>query len=118
MTVSMLRFKLGYRPIEASDATTGLETLDCNRDVQLLLTDLVLPGGVDGVALARRARQLHPKLPVVFMSGYPDATSGALASGTLFLRKPFSHDELARILRAGLETSKLHQPLVPPSTRG
>ncbi|MDD9940847.1 MAG: PAS domain S-box protein [Myxococcales bacterium] len=100
--VSQLR-RLGYRPLEACDAMTGIEALEANRGVALLLTDVMLPGDADGIELARRCRARLPGLAVVFMSGYPSSAGASLTTGTLFLKKPFNQDELARMLRAGLE---------------
>ena len=60
--------------------------------VDLMLTDIVMPGGIDGRALAQRARTLRPDLPIVFISGYPASDDGSEASweslGIKVLAKP------------------------------
>ena len=68
-TVEVLR-ELGYRVIEASDGPSGLRMLDAHREITLLLTDVGLPGGINGRQLADEARRRKPGLKVLFASGY------------------------------------------------
>ena len=71
----------------------------------LLLTDVVLPE-MSGMHLAQRATKLRPGLRVVFMSGHIDrAGHAALPAGSVLLRKPFPPDELARVVRLGLDAA-------------
>lgn len=63
--------ELGFCPIQAEGGTTALELLEAEVPVDLLLTDIVMPGGIDGRELARQARELRPNLPIMFLSGYP-----------------------------------------------
>ena len=63
--------ELGFSPIQAEGGATALELLEAGVPVDLLLTDIVMPGGIDGRELARQARELRPNLPIVFLSGYP-----------------------------------------------
>lgn len=61
----------GYRVITASNAARALEALECNPDVALLFTDIVMPGGgLDGFELADRAKQMHPGLRILYTSGF------------------------------------------------
>jgi len=85
--------QLGYRVLEAS---TGLEAQtvwkDHRDEINLLLTDLVMPGGVTGIDLAHRLFQENPRLRVVFMSGYSAEVVGRdfpLKNAANFLTKPF-----------------------------
>ncbi len=66
----------------------------------LLLTDVQMPGRLDGIALARYARRLHPDLPILYMSGRPDVllTASALGPRERFLRKPYGHAEMIRVV--------------------
>ena len=95
---------LGYRVIECEKAVAALETLECE-PVDLMLTDIVMPGGIDGFGLARLARERWPDLKVVLTSGFPfigpDAES-RLPADTRLLCKPYSRDELAAVLRTAL----------------
>ncbi|MET4699017.1 PAS domain S-box-containing protein [Constrictibacter sp. MBR-5] len=97
---------LGYRVIEASDGNAALQRLAADDPIDLLFTDLVMPGGVSGLAVARRARDLRPTLPVLFTSGYPTSTI-ADATGeepnVAVLLKPYRKAELARLIRDALD---------------
>ncbi len=94
---------LGYSVLDARD---GLEAIDqlasASRIVHLVVTDVLMPR-LDGVALARRLRTSHPGLPVLFLSGNPPEEMADLVATGEFLAKPFSHEELAKRVRALLE---------------
>jgi CheY-like chemotaxis protein len=97
---------LGYRTIEAEDGITACTILDEVDRIDLLLTDIVLPNGMYGPELARRARLLLPNIKVLYMSGYPrDAVfrDRMLDTGTHLLSKPFSKAALAGIVRQVLD---------------
>lgn len=93
---------LGYRISEAASAKDALKLLDSTPGIDLLFTDMVMPGGINGRELADRARALHPTLKVIFTSGYTEeAIVGRswLDTGVSFLGKPYKRNELARIVR-------------------
>ncbi len=97
---------LGYRVLEARDGDTAIERMQANNSINLLLTDVVLPGGKGGAEVAREARQIHPGIKVLFMSGYTENAiihHGRLDDGVHLLEKPFRKAELARKLRDALE---------------
>ncbi len=100
--VSVARLEgLGYRTRIASDANAALEVLARSNDIDLALVDVVMPGGMDGHALADRIEKEYPKIPVVLTSGYsPRMATNANVSGRQrsFLSKPFSREQLARIV--------------------
>jgi PAS domain S-box-containing protein len=95
--------ELGYRALECDSAAAAIELLQ--RDpVDLLLTDIVMPGGLDGVELARIARGRWPHLKIILTSGFPQARVDANGGGTLsLLSKPYRKEELAAALRTALE---------------
>jgi PAS domain S-box-containing protein len=95
----------GCRTLAAADAHEALRLLERRRDVRVLLTDVVLPGGLDGFELAERAQKVRPELRVLFMSGYPESEALAqrLATGVPYLEKPFRARDLARQIRPLLE---------------
>ncbi|MQG67945.1 MAG: PAS domain S-box protein, partial [SAR202 cluster bacterium] len=64
--------ELGYRLIEAENGPKALEILEANADIDLLFTDIVMPGGMTGVELAQKASEKYPNLKVMFASGYAD----------------------------------------------
>ncbi len=98
--------RLGYRVSQASAAAEALATLRDHDDVDLLLTDVVMPGGMNGRELADEALALRPGLRVIFTSGYTqDAINdnGRLAADVDFLPKPFRRQDLARKVREVLD---------------
>ena len=96
---------LGYRVVEAVDGREALAKLAADGEVDLLFTDVVMPGGINGWELAERARTLRPGLKVLLTSGYALETlaeRGRLPSGALILNKPYRKTELAKRLREAL----------------
>lgn len=96
---------LGYRAIEASNGGRALELLRSDELVDLLLTDIVMPG-MDGRTLSEEAAKLRPGLKIAFMTGFADSSPSApaaVAKKEVLLRKPFRRDELARALRVALK---------------
>ena len=98
---------LGYHVLEAQDGPSALRVLqNPNVAVDLLFSDIVLPGGLNGAQLAREARALHPGLKVLFTTGYArDAIvhHGRLDPGVELLGKPFAYGELAARVREILD---------------
>jgi CheY-like chemotaxis protein len=90
----------GYRVLQAADAATALEIL-ASEQIDVLFTDVVMPGAIDGFALARAATARWPTIRVVLTSGYPGT---ALPRGTdpigdlPFLAKPYRTEELKRVI--------------------
>lgn len=90
---------LGYGVLSASNGAEALAVLDRNPDVDLLFTDVVMPGEVAGRALGERAMELRPGLKVLFASGYFEGalvTKGQLETDVHFLAKPYRMRELAQ----------------------
>ncbi len=98
--------ELGYRVLDAENAAEGLQVME-KESIDLLLTDVVMPGGTDGRELARRARQRWPSLKVVFTSGFSEARLNGNASPPLsctpLLNKPYRKEELASAAREALD---------------
>lgn len=96
--VATMLGKLGYSVLEACDGATGIKVIDTAPHIDVLITDMILPGGMSGLALARLAsRRLHDA-KFLFMSGDPHKAEQELARfqpNPLFLRKPFAMAELA-----------------------
>jgi len=109
--VGMLR-DLGYICLHASDGASALEILRSNAKVDLLFTDVIMPGPVKSRDMAREALILRPGLPVLYTSGYTENAivhQGRLDEGVQLLSKPYSRDSLARKVRAML---KVVRPVV------
>ena len=103
----VLRLKeFGYKVIDAADGVAALALLGSEEPVDLLFTDVVLPKGMNGRALAEEARRRYPGLKVLFTSGYTQdafADRDKLDPGFVLLNKPFEKNELARKIREALD---------------
>jgi PAS domain S-box-containing protein len=107
-SVGMLR-DLGYTCLHASDGAAALEILRAGTKVDLLFTDVVMPGPVRAQDLAREAQALKPGLPVLFTSGYTEDAithGGRLDPGVQLLSKPYARDDLARRVRGLLARAR------------
>jgi len=104
----------GYTVLTASCAADGLALLaDTARPVHLLLSDVVLPGGMQGGAFGMAAGGLHPDLPIIYMSGYTrDAVvrAGRVDEGVSFLAKPFTSETLTSKIREMLDSKDTDGP--------
>jgi len=100
---------LGYEVISARNGPEGLEVLRQTADLDLLFTDVVMPGGMSGRGLADAARALHPDLPVLFTSGYTEKAiihHGRLDAGVQLLSKPYRQQDLANKVRMVLDMAR------------
>jgi CheY-like chemotaxis protein len=110
-TVVAMLVELGYRVLKAKDGTGALNVLESGIRIDLLFTDVVMPGIMRGPELARHARERIPNLAVLFTSGYTENAivhGGRLDPGVDLLSKPYTSDALARKLRqvlAGRDTA-------------
>jgi len=98
---------LGYSTIPASDGAAALEIIRGGTAIDLLFTDVVMPGGMDGRKLSDTARRLRPGLKVLFTSGFTAAAASAVTENHFtsnLLSKPYRKGELARRIRAALDT--------------
>jgi CheY-like chemotaxis protein len=92
---------LGYEPLAVGDAAAALQLIDEASDIRLLLTDIGLPGDMNGTLLAAEVRRRRPHLPVLFASGSVDSFGRAerLPEGEAVIAKPYRKSELAEKLR-------------------
>ena len=103
MLVTEILEDLGYAAIEAADGASGLKVLQSDVRVDLLVTDVGLPGGMNGRQMADAARLSRPGLKVLFITGYAENAAlggGRLEPGMQVLTKPFAVDLLAARIRA------------------
>jgi CheY-like chemotaxis protein len=108
--------RLGYRVISARNGPEALHVLRQVGDIDLLFTDVVMPGGLNGRELAEKARELHPNMAVLFTSGYTENAivhRGRLDRGVNLLNKPYRRQDLAAKLRLVLDARK---PSIPKDT--
>jgi PAS domain S-box-containing protein len=98
--------ELGYRVLEAGNGQGALELLQSHQGVDLLFTDVVLPDGMDGRRLADEAARRHPKIKVLFTTGYTRNAivhHGRLDPGVTLISKPFTYADLAAKVRQILD---------------
>ena len=101
-TAGIILEDFGYKVIVADGPRAAIEALDGERRIDLLFTDLIMPGGMNGVMLARAARERQPKIKVLLTTGYAEASMERTdAGGTEFeiINKPYKRMELARRVR-------------------
>jgi CheY-like chemotaxis protein len=103
MVCEMLE-SLGYTAIEAGSADEATRLVHENKQIEVVLVDLIMPG-VGGPEMVARIRKLRPQIPVVFMSGYSDRASQVqeLGPDALFLQKPFSEAALSQKINKAVE---------------
>ncbi len=95
---------LGYVVQEAMDGSTALDLLTTSSRIDLMLSDVVLPGGMSGTQIYASAGEHRSDLKCIFMSGYAETGDMPLPEGTRLLDKPVDYADLARMVRATLDT--------------
>ena len=104
--------QLGYRVLTAANGQAALELMNSGTPIDLLFTDVIMPGPIKGGELSIRAAQRVPPLPVLLVSGYTRDEvqhDGRLPPGVTLLGKPYRRDDLARMVRNVLSASRTAQ---------
>ena len=100
----------GYTVLVAADASEALQLFDQHPSIDVLLTDVVMPGA-SGPDLTKQLMEQRPTLKVIYMSGYTDDAifhHGVLTPGIAFLHKPFTSETLGRKIRDVLDAPPTH----------
>jgi CheY-like chemotaxis protein len=108
IAAAMLK-QLGYGVMLANSAAEALAVLQAGEAIDLVLSDIVMPGPMDGIALARRIGAEHPKVKVLLTTGYSQAASGSRSPFPV-LRKPYQLPTMARAVRSALEHARTERP--------
>jgi CheY-like chemotaxis protein len=92
---------LGYDVVTATDAHEAIAVLEGPAAIDVLFSDVIMPNGMNGVELSRKAREMRPSLKILLASGYPMSAlpSEGLGAGVSFISKPYRWTELAEKLR-------------------
>ncbi len=102
MLVADMLEELGYTVLQAFDSLSGLQALRSDARIDLLISDVGLPGGLNGRQMAEAGRQIRPDLKVLFITGYAEASvlgAGGLGPDMCILTKPFQAETLSVCLR-------------------
>ena len=119
-TVVEMLGSMGYRVLKADNADSALGILKSGLPIDLLFTDVVMPGQLRSPELARQAKALHPGIGVLFTSGYTQNAivhGGRLDPGVELLSKPYGREQLARKVRSVLSARTPVAVVPAPSTR-
>jgi CheY-like chemotaxis protein len=100
---------IGFSVIHVSDAMAALGVLADGRRIDAVFSDIMMPGGISGVELAREVRRRRPGMPIVLATGYVESAAGLKDGEFSLLLKPFSLEALATAL--GAERTKLVTPM-------
>jgi CheY-like chemotaxis protein len=109
MLITDILEELGFTWIEAGDSAAGLKVLQSDVRIDLLVTDVGLPGGMNGRQMADAGRVSRPDLKVLFITGYAENAAvgnGQLAPGMAVLTKPFPMETMAARIRSMIEAGK------------
>ena len=105
-SVAVARFEeLGHTVLEADSAAAALDHLSGVAPIDLLFTDVVIPGGMGGLDLARRAIEVRPEIRVIFTSGYAASIKAVGDLPGEFLQKPYRDEDLKRALQRALQSA-------------
>jgi CheY-like chemotaxis protein len=94
----------GHRVLEATDSDSALEVMLNNPEIDLMFTDVRMPGGLDGWALARAARMLSPALPIIYATGFSDEAPRPVEGGVMFT-KPYRLSDIVETAQTMLGQS-------------
>ncbi len=105
LVVEMLK-ELGYDVTRVSSAAAALRQLDTMQDLELMFSDMVMPGRMNGMDLAREVSRRRPELPIVLTTGFSEAAAQARAQGFRLLLKPYRIEALASALEAARRSKR------------
>jgi DNA-binding NtrC family response regulator len=92
----------GYAVQLVDHAAAALAVLGGTQPINLVFSDVIMPGGINGIALAEEIGKVRPELPVLLASGYADAVKDAEAKELMILRKPYQPDDLVKAVETML----------------
>jgi len=114
MAADVLRDEGGFKVVEVVNADEALAVLEATADVRALVTDVEMPGSLDGVTLSRVVKQAWPHIGVVVTSGRMAPGPKELPSGTLFIPKPYRPADLVAAVRTALPSDQSEIPAEDP----
>jgi CheY-like chemotaxis protein len=114
MAADVLRDEGGFKVVEAANVDEALTVLEATEDVRALVTDVEMPGSLDGFTLARVVKQAWPQIGIVVTSGRMAPGPKDLPSGALFMPKPYRPADLLAAVRTVLPSGQTEIPAEAP----
>ena len=108
--------QLGYRVRSVANAQAALPPCGSTRDVDLVFSDILMPGGMNGLDLAREIGERFPHIPVLLTTGYSASAQDAVRQGVVVLQKPYDLEGLRRNIREAIEGAKARQRQAEPAS--
>jgi two-component system NtrC family sensor kinase len=105
--------ELGYKVKQAASAQAGLDLLAGDRDVDVVFSDILMPGGMNGLDMAAAMRRRVPQIVVLLTTGYSSSAQDAVRQGFEVLQKPYDFATLERALREAHRAAATHTPTAP-----
>ena len=99
------------------DGKAALARFECDPTIQMVMSDIVMPGGMSGLELARAMREHHPGLPVLLTSGYSQYRPQSEKDGFILIEKPYRRDVLAASIRRAIERGTRKRAELEPSVK-
>ncbi len=107
--------QLGYRVRSVTNAQAALAALRLEGDVDLVFSDILMPGGMNGLDLAREIGERFPNIPVLLTTGYSASAQDAVRQGVVVLQKPYDLEGLRRNIREAIEGAKARRRQTAPA---
>ena len=118
VTAELLR-EIGAEVVEVRDAKSALAVVERDPAIELVISDIVMPGGMSGLGLARTLRERRPELPVLLASGYTQYALQVVNEGFALVEKPYRRDALSAAIRMAVERARRgHRPTVAATPSG
>jgi len=114
VTAELLR-DIGSESVPVSDGKAALAAVERDATIDLVISDIVMPGGISGIDLARQLRERRPDLPVVLATGYSRYAPQIVDEGFILVEKPYSRDALAAAIHAAVERAATVGPAADPA---
>lgn len=96
----------GFEAVEASNADEAIAILEARKDIQLVFTDVDLPGSMDGIKLAHYIRRRWPPVRIIVASGKAIVSESELPVGSRFFAKPYANHAIARTIKAMMDATQ------------
>jgi two-component system NtrC family sensor kinase len=107
--------QLGYQVRSVAHAQAALAALRLDADVDLVFSDILMPGGMSGLDLAGQINERFPDIPVLLATGYSASAKDAVRHGVVVLQKPYDLEGLRRNIREAIEGAKARQKSAAPA---